>query len=465
MNQSAGLLHPGGFNMMTETGRFSAQDPNVQAMPKRGPVRQMIVAPPGEAIVSIDFSNIEPRVLGQALSQFIKEKDERLLQLKKENRERAGSVFGELLKQRRFVKPFKEQEQLPLPTSSALAECFADKDGDPYVLVAKRMYGLNTIDKALRDKSKGVLLATMYGQSLPGYAARMECSYDDAADMLNRLSGALPEIGVPTYIKKAGQWVKAKPTLYTYREHVESMIRLGGEVTSLFGRKRRFAGLYQLRNAERATIIYEWRKRYYEWDVAPIQLWNFALHCYVYSVRDQKTGTVLATSSTTKSPYSIMHRPGLCYWPFRQLSYKFIRSVIIDGQIIEFQPIEDCHRQGFNAIIQMSAGDIFKKAMLAVDPVAREYGGRMFLSVHDELVFLIPKPRLHQFVRHAVDVMERYPADWWQIPIKVEVKVGPNYDLKDTPAYVSPRPWWMRVWQWLRRVTTSKLLAYARVIK
>jgi DNA polymerase I-like protein with 3'-5' exonuclease and polymerase domains len=144
-----------------------------------------------------------------------------------------------------------------------------------------------------------------------------------------------------------------------------------------------------------------------------------------------------------------MQRPGLCYWPFRQLSYKFIRSVTIDGQIIQFQPIENCHRQGFNAVIQMSAGDIFKRAMLAVDPVARRYGGRLFLPVHDELVFTVPRNRLHAFVRHAVEVMERPPAPWFTIPIKVEVKVGPNYDLKDTSAYTAP--WWLRLWRWAKR--------------
>ena len=79
----------------------------------------------------------------------------------------------------------------------------------------------------------------------------------------------------------------------------------------------------------------------------------------------------------------------------------------------------------------MSAGDIFKRAMLAVDPVATQYGGRMFLSVHDELVFLIPKKQLHPFIRHAVAVMEQPPTPWFQIPIKVEVKVGRDGEVFD----------------------------------
>ncbi len=409
----------------------------------------MIVAGPNERIVSIDFSNIEPRVLAQALRHFIQDGGAALDTIKKANRSHAHATFGHLLALRKFRRPYRELQPLPYPKTSELANCFADKNGDPYVLVAKRMYGRDQIDKPTRDKAKGILLATMYGQSLPGYAARLgQQDYGPAADMLNRLSDALPEIGVPKYELRHNQWVKLPPTLLTYREHVESMIRLSGEVTGLFGRKRRFPGLYQLRQAKRATIVYEWRQRYYEWDVAPVQLWNFALHCYVYNVRDQKTGKILATSNTTSSPYSIMQRTGMCYWPFRQLSYKFIRSVIIDGQIIQFLPLEDCHRQGFNAIIQMSAGDIFKKAMLATDALTHQYQARMILNVHDELVFVVPTAKVDAFVRHTVAVMEQAPSPDFTIPIKVEVKVGINYDLKDVPAYVPP--WWARLWTWIK---------------
>lgn len=457
INPDTHLLHPGGFTMMTNTGRFSAQDPNVQAMPKRGPVRQMIIASPDERIVSIDFSNIEPRVLAQALLWYIRDKDRALKAIRQQNQIRARQEFADLLVHRKFARTMPKVEPLEYPKISELAKCFANKDGDPYVVVAERMYGLKNIDKDTRNKAKGILLATMYGQSLPGYAARMDyADHAVAADMLNRLSDALPEIGVPKYTLKHDQWVKVPPTIVTYREHIESMIRLSGQVESLFGRQRKFPGLYHLRHAKRATIVYQWRNRYYEWDVAPVQLWNFALHCYVYSVRDQKTGKVLATSDTTSSPYEIMHRRGMCYWPFRQLSYKFIRSVIIDGQIIQFDPIEDCHRQGFNAIIQMSAGDIFKKVMLAMDAVTRQYQARMFLNVHDELVFVVPATRVETFVRHAVSVMEQPPSPDFQIPIKVEVKVGHNYDLKDVSPYTLPAlcapsttPWWKRAWQWL----------------
>ena len=72
--------------------------------------------------------------------------------------------------------------------------------------------------------------------------------------------------------------------------------------------------------------------------------------------------------------------------------------------------------------------------------VARSHGGRMFLSVHDELVFTIPTTNLHTFINEAVASMEQQPAPWFTIPIKVEVKVGSNYDLKDVPAYSPPDP-------------------------
>jgi hypothetical protein len=39
--------------------------------------------------------------------------------------------------------------------------------------------------------------------------------------------------------------------------------------------------------------------------------------------------------------------------------------------------------------------------MLAADAVATRHGGRIILSIHDELVFTVPTQRLDGFVREA----------------------------------------------------------------
>lgn len=62
-----GLLHPQFNTIFAETGRLSADSPNVQNFPKRGDeakeVRKPIKAPPKHKIVSFDYGQIEARVI------------------------------------------------------------------------------------------------------------------------------------------------------------------------------------------------------------------------------------------------------------------------------------------------------------------------------------------------------------------------------------------------------------------
>ena len=213
---------------------------------------------------------------------------------------------------------------------------------------------------------------------------------------------------------------------------VEQLVRLTGEVESLFGRRRRFPGLYHLCCSRRIKVIYESGRRRLEWDVAPIQRWNYALHCYVYAVRDLRADRVIATGDNPRDLQGLVNPHGLCRWPFRQLSYKRIRPVVCDDGVVHFEPLDRCHRQAFNAIIQMTAGDVFKRALLMVERAMIRHGARMILNVHDELVFAVPKGNLQPFIGEAVEAMEERPGKWFEIPIEVDVEVGRNYgDLKE----------------------------------
>lgn len=66
INAATGRIHPDLMPLGTETGRFAARNPNMQNCPRKtnDPVgiRDFIVAPEGEIILSLDFSQIELRV-------------------------------------------------------------------------------------------------------------------------------------------------------------------------------------------------------------------------------------------------------------------------------------------------------------------------------------------------------------------------------------------------------------------
>jgi len=66
INSVTGRIHPDMLPLATETGRFTSKNPNCQNMPRAGEddvgVRNFIVAPEGEILLSLDFSQIELRV-------------------------------------------------------------------------------------------------------------------------------------------------------------------------------------------------------------------------------------------------------------------------------------------------------------------------------------------------------------------------------------------------------------------
>jgi DNA polymerase-1 len=84
-------------------------------------------------------------------------------------------------------------------------------------------------------------------------------------------------------------------------------------------------------------------------------------------------------------------------------------------------------RQALNAPIQGSAADIFKLAMIKTHSGLREarVSARMVLTVHDELLFEVPKDEAADTSEHVRSLMEQaYPLD---VPLKVDVATGTNW--------------------------------------
>jgi DNA polymerase-1 len=66
--ESYGRIHPGINLIGTVTGRMSGSQPNVMNLPSDGPIRGLVVAEPGNTLISIDYKASELRVMG-ALAQ------------------------------------------------------------------------------------------------------------------------------------------------------------------------------------------------------------------------------------------------------------------------------------------------------------------------------------------------------------------------------------------------------------
>ena len=84
-------------------------------------------------------------------------------------------------------------------------------------------------------------------------------------------------------------------------------------------------------------------------------------------------------------------------------------------------------RIAVNTVIQGSAADIIKRAMITVHRRLKAEGlaAKMLLQIHDELVFELPpdeQTRLTELV-----VAEMAAAAELAVPLKVDVKVGKNW--------------------------------------
>ena len=85
-------------------------------------------------------------------------------------------------------------------------------------------------------------------------------------------------------------------------------------------------------------------------------------------------------------------------------------------------------RQALNAPIQGSASDVFKVAMIQVDGALREQPGldcRMLLTVHDELVFEVPRSNVEAAAALVQERMEH--AVELEVPLRADVGWGTNW--------------------------------------
>ena len=93
----------------------------------------------------------------------------------------------------------------------------------------------------------------------------------------------------------------------------------------------------------------------------------------------------------------------------------------------DFQRRSASEREAVNMPIQGSAADILKRAMIdvhaALVPHAAE--ARMILTVHDELLFEVPKARAEEFSAIVRDCMQG--AAVLKVPLTVDVGVGENW--------------------------------------
>ena len=84
-------------------------------------------------------------------------------------------------------------------------------------------------------------------------------------------------------------------------------------------------------------------------------------------------------------------------------------------------------RTAINTVIQGSAADLIKRAMIAIERrlSVRPWSARMLLQIHDELVFEVSPEELGDLAQMvAEEMVGKKPLS---VPLKVDLKAGPNW--------------------------------------
>jgi len=93
---------------------------------------------------------------------------------------------------------------------------------------------------------------------------------------------------------------------------------------------------------------------------------------------------------------------------------------------------EKALRQAANFVIQASAADLLKKAIVDLQPVLDKWGVRIILQIHDELIFDAPENLPRQALTEIQQTMEH--AIEMRVPVKVDTEIMPERLGEGIPA-------------------------------
>ncbi|WP_427036526.1 DNA polymerase [Cytobacillus pseudoceanisediminis] len=209
-----------------------------------------------------------------------------------------------------------------------------------------------------RKMMKVGLLAVMYGTSMFTLANQLEITVEEAAKFIDDFYDAYP---------KVEEWIRSIHQQVKRDEYVETM----------FGRKRRFPN----------------HKQYAE-------------------VYDELAAEICRRLGTKRLPSNIWDNEFKDVLPY-DLKRRFQN---VKGKV------ERVRRQAVNAIIQGSAADIMKRAMLNLSELAYKYadeGWKVLATVHDEALLEVPATITKEQTEEIEAAMTG--AATLEVPLKVDV--------------------------------------------
>lgn len=255
----------------------------------------------------------------------------------------------------------------------------AYKDGrDLYATVASKIFKVpyedcqeykngeyNEQGKKRRDMVKGIVLGLMYSRGTKSIAESLGVTYKEANSFVNDFFGNFPSI------KKV-------------IEEQKNYVRRNGFVYTLYGRKRRLP--------EFNLPEYEFESVDGELSQIDIIRWKELLRSCHYSKKNtikkeaKKSGVIIKDNGAKKA---------------------------------------DAERQILNSIIQGTASDMTKKAMLALynNQELKSLGYKILLTIHDEVLGKCPKENAKRCEKIVRELMVKAGEGVISVPMKVDIDI------------------------------------------
>jgi DNA polymerase I len=185
-----GKIHQSHNTWGAVTGRFTCQDPNTQQMPSNRPeVRKLFVSEPVRIFISIDYSQIELRVLAHLANDPV------------------------------LIDAFKTGKDIHSTTASQIT-------GIPYEQIEANKDVEGSPEQKARKNAKPVNFGIAYGITSKGLANQLNITEAEAQNIID-------------------SYFKGYPAIKEYMETQKRLARTRGYVTDIFGRKRRLRDQYK----------------------------------------------------------------------------------------------------------------------------------------------------------------------------------------------------------------------------
>ncbi len=239
----------------------------------------------------------------------------------------------------------------------------------------------NPEGKERRSQAKSILLGVLYGRGVPSIAEQLKTTTAKAQEIKDSV-------------------FRGFPAIEQFEKDSQAMAEECGYVTTLWGRKRRLP----------AMMLPDYEFEYIDKDSSdPLSF--------------DEDGDNEVPANIVRSYMSKLSRA----WGKKKQA--IIAEAKQEGIKITDNTKNKDVTKVVNARIQGSAADMSKLAMIMLhnDEKLKEWGFRMLIPVHDEIIAECPKEHAKEVVERFAQIMSEAPGEKFTIPIKCDVEVSERW--------------------------------------